>query len=75
MQTASSTSGAGIRLPTDAAPGRIQAAVRELLTEGDSQRTLPSPHAARRIAAADPDRIAGEALEQAARRGGSQGRA
>ena len=37
--------GAGIRLPTDAPPGRIQAAVHELLTEGDSQRRLPSPHA------------------------------
>ena len=62
-----------MRLATDAPPGRIQAAVRELLTE--ERFAAQASVAARRIAADDPDRIAGEALEEAARRGDTQGRA
>ena len=65
--------GAGMRLPTDASPGRIQAAVLELLAE--ERFAARASLAARRIAADDPDRIAGEALERTARRGGTQGRA
>jgi UDP:flavonoid glycosyltransferase YjiC (YdhE family) len=58
---------AGIRLPADAAPGRIRTALRALLTEPRyaTQATL----AARRLAADQPDRTAAEALEHAAVRG------
>jgi UDP:flavonoid glycosyltransferase YjiC (YdhE family) len=58
--------GAGIRLPTDARPERIRAALLGLLT--DERSAAQASLAARRIAADDPDRIAGEALERTAHR-------
>ena len=58
--------GAGIRLPTYGPPGRIRAALLGLLT--DQRLAAQASLAARRIAADDPDRIAGEALEHTAHR-------
>jgi UDP:flavonoid glycosyltransferase YjiC (YdhE family) len=58
---------AGIRLPTDAPPGRIQTALRALLT--DPRYATQAALAARRLAADQPDRTAAEALEHTADRG------
>jgi UDP:flavonoid glycosyltransferase YjiC (YdhE family) len=57
---------AGIRLAADAPPERIRTGLRELLTEPRFRAAAAS--AARRIAAEEPDRTAGEALERAAHR-------
>jgi UDP:flavonoid glycosyltransferase YjiC (YdhE family) len=59
--------GAGIRLPTDASPGRIRIALRALLT--DPRFAAEAARVARRIAADEPDRTAAEALEHVAQRG------
>jgi MGT family glycosyltransferase len=56
--------GAGIRLPTDAAPAEIRTALGRLLT--DRRVAAQASLAARRIAANEPDRTAAEALEHAA---------
>jgi UDP:flavonoid glycosyltransferase YjiC (YdhE family) len=53
--------GAGIRLPTDAPPGRIRTALRRLLT--DRRFPAQASRVARRIATDQPDRTAAEALE------------
>jgi len=58
--------GSGIRLPTDASPARITAALRTLLT--DPRFAAEAARLARRIAADEPDRTAAEALENVARR-------
>ncbi len=58
---------AGIRLPTDAPPGRIRTALRALLT--NPRYATQAALAARRLAADEPDRTAAEALEHTARRG------
>ena len=58
---------AGMRLAADAPPQRIRAALRELLTEPRFRGSRPF-RAARRIAADQPDRTAGEALERTVRR-------
>jgi UDP:flavonoid glycosyltransferase YjiC (YdhE family) len=52
---------AGIRLPTDAPPERIQLGLRVLLT--DSRFPEAAARAASRIASDEPDRTAAEALE------------
>lgn len=57
---------AGIRLPPDAPPERIRIALRRLLA--DPRFTASAALAARRMAADEPDRTAGEALERTARR-------
>jgi UDP:flavonoid glycosyltransferase YjiC (YdhE family) len=56
--------GAGIRLPTDAPPGRIRTALRGLLT--DQRFAAQASLVAGRIAADQPDRTAAEALEHTA---------
>jgi UDP:flavonoid glycosyltransferase YjiC (YdhE family) len=56
---------AGIRLPTDAPPERIQLGLRALLT--DSRFPEAAARAASRIASDEPDRTAAEALERVAR--------
>lgn len=53
--------GAGIALPADAAPQRIRAALGTL--RSDASFRAAAARAAARIAAAHPERIAGEALE------------
>ena len=53
---------AGIRLPTDAPPERIQLGLRALLT--DSRFSEAAARAASRIGAGEPDRTAAEALER-----------
>ena len=55
---------AGIGLPTDAPPERIQRGLHALLTE--SRFSDAATGAARRIAAQEPDQTAAEALERAA---------
>ncbi|HEY6696230.1 MAG TPA: glycosyltransferase [Solirubrobacteraceae bacterium] len=54
--------GAGLRLPADAGPQRIRRALDALL--GDERYQEAATHAARRIAADEPDRAAAEALER-----------
>jgi UDP:flavonoid glycosyltransferase YjiC (YdhE family) len=63
--------GAGLRLAPEAAPGQIRAALEAVLNEPSFREAAAS--AAARIAAAEPDRRAGEALERCADRaaGGS----
>src|SRR4029453_5749817 len=56
--------GAGIRLPADAPPGRIRAALRALLT--DRRFAADAALVARPTAAAGPDGAAAEALERTA---------
>jgi UDP:flavonoid glycosyltransferase YjiC (YdhE family) len=58
--------GAGVRLPTDAPPGRIRTALRALLT--DRRFAAEAALVARRIVADEPDRTAAEALEHTAHR-------
>jgi UDP:flavonoid glycosyltransferase YjiC (YdhE family) len=57
--------GAGIAIPGEASPERIRIALRALL--GDERFRAAALRVADRIAAADPDRTAAEALERAAR--------
>jgi UDP:flavonoid glycosyltransferase YjiC (YdhE family) len=57
---------AGLLLAADAPPERIRVALTELLT--DPRFRAAAVSAAERIAADEPDRTAGEALERAARR-------
>jgi UDP:flavonoid glycosyltransferase YjiC (YdhE family) len=57
---------AGIRLPTDAPPGRIRTALRGLLA--DRRFAAQASVAARRIVADEPDRTAAEALEHTGHR-------
>jgi UDP:flavonoid glycosyltransferase YjiC (YdhE family) len=57
---------AAIRLAADAPPARIRIGLRELLT--DRRFRAAAASAARRIAADEPDRTAGEGLERAAHR-------
>jgi UDP:flavonoid glycosyltransferase YjiC (YdhE family) len=57
--------GAGIHLPADASPERIRTALETLL--GDPRYAEAAATAGRRIAAADPDRTAADALERIAR--------
>jgi UDP:flavonoid glycosyltransferase YjiC (YdhE family) len=57
---------AGIELAADAPPARIRVALRQLLT--DPRFRAAAASAAGRIAADEPGRTAGEALERAARR-------
>ena len=57
--------GAGIQLPTHAAPAQIRTALRKLLT--DRRFAAQASAAARRIAADEPDRTAAEALEHTAK--------
>ena len=54
----------GIRLPPNAPPERIRTALQTLLT--DPRFRAGAALAARRIAANDPDRTAGEAVERTA---------
>jgi UDP:flavonoid glycosyltransferase YjiC (YdhE family) len=61
---------AGIRLAADAAPERIRVGLHELLTE--PRLRAGANAAARRIAADEPDRTAGETLERAAHRSASE---
>jgi UDP:flavonoid glycosyltransferase YjiC (YdhE family) len=61
--------GAGIALPTDASPARIEAALRELLS--DDRFREQAALAARRITADQPDRTAAEGLESLGRARGS----
>jgi UDP:flavonoid glycosyltransferase YjiC (YdhE family) len=56
--------GAGIRLAVDTAPARIRIGLHELMT--DPRFRAAAASAARRIAADEPDRTAGEGLELAA---------
>jgi UDP:flavonoid glycosyltransferase YjiC (YdhE family) len=56
--------GAGIRLPTDAPPVRIRAALRRLLT--DREFAAHASLTSRRIEADQPDRTAAQALEHTA---------
>jgi UDP:flavonoid glycosyltransferase YjiC (YdhE family) len=56
--------GAGIRLPSDAPPGRIRTALRGLLT--DRRFAAQASRVARRIVADQSDRTAAEALEHTA---------
>jgi UDP:flavonoid glycosyltransferase YjiC (YdhE family) len=53
--------GAGIRLPTDAPPGRIRTALRGPLA--DRRFAAQASLAARRIAADEPDRTAASSLD------------
>jgi UDP:flavonoid glycosyltransferase YjiC (YdhE family) len=57
---------AGIALPTDASPERIRTALHTLL--GDARFRAAAVGVAERIAAAEPDRTAAEALERTAHR-------
>jgi UDP:flavonoid glycosyltransferase YjiC (YdhE family) len=57
--------GAGLALPADASPERLRSAMRALL--GDASFRAAARAAAERIAPAEPDRTAAEALERAAR--------